>query len=97
MISVRDLHTATRLLDGRVLVVGGTNDIDRALASAEIYDPKTGVFAATGSMAVTRESQRATLLLDGRVLVVGGLGNAAVPRTSIEVYDPGTGAFGSAI
>ena len=38
MNEIRREHTATRLLDGRVLVVGGTRGVGMN-ASAEIYDP----------------------------------------------------------
>jgi hypothetical protein len=39
------------LADGRVLVAGGNSSAvyEKPLASAEIFDPKTGTFAATGS------------------------------------------------
>ncbi|MFN2606564.1 MAG: kelch repeat-containing protein [Acidimicrobiales bacterium] len=70
--------TATDLEDGRVLVVGGTDDFTpgraTTLASAELYDPSTGTWSATGSVAVGRSSHTATRLADGRVLVAGGLG-----------------------
>jgi hypothetical protein len=88
-------HTATRLNDGRVLVAGGDDGQGHDLASAEIYDPKTGAFSPTGSMAQSRSRDTATLLQDGRVLIVGGEGNNSV-LASAEIYDPKTGVFVSA-
>src|SRR5262245_16551955 len=62
-------HTATLLLNGKVLIIGGSS---ARLASAEIFDPVTGTFAATGDMTMPRFGHSATLLSDGRVLVAGG-------------------------
>jgi hypothetical protein len=42
MIEARYLHTATRLLDGRVLVAGSYSGSIGAAASAELYDPSRG-------------------------------------------------------
>jgi len=95
MMTPRSRHTATLLMDGRVLVAGGDveNPTDEraplALATAELYDPIARSFASTGSMTTARATHTATLLRDGRVLIAGG----AADWTSAEVYDPGTGLF----
>ncbi|OGN85993.1 MAG: hypothetical protein A2X23_06310 [Chloroflexi bacterium GWC2_73_18] len=93
----RQIHTATLLADGRVLVAGGYEAGNITLASADLYDPATDTFSATGSLAAARGSHTATLLSDGRVLVAGGgpaswsVGDAFL--TSAELYDPTTGTF----
>ncbi len=84
-------HTATALLDGRVLIAGGRNG-QAYYASAEVYDPKSGTFSATGSMSTPRVGHTATLLSDGEVLVAGG-SDGSGPLASAELYDPTTGKF----
>jgi hypothetical protein len=89
----RSTHTATRLLDGRVLVAGGGSCGD-TYSDAEIYDPNTNAWTATGSMSVPRDYHRAARLPDGRVLVSGGEvhENGTVLATA-ELYDPATGTW----
>ena len=50
----RHFHTATLLPNGQVLVAGGYNRASGYLDSAELYDPATGTWTATGSMATAR-------------------------------------------
>ena len=89
--AARRYHTATLLLDGKVLVVGGEAAGSIYLSSAELYDPATGFWTSTGTLNVARRSHTATLLEDGRVLVAGGYDGSYIG--SAEVYDPGTGLW----
>lgn len=63
------------------------------LASAELYDPATGVWTATGSMAQDRSRHSAALLSNGLVLVAGGVGEFDGFLTEAELYDSGTGTW----
>jgi Galactose oxidase, central domain/Kelch motif len=83
-------HTATLLTNGQVLVAGGYYN----LSSAELYDPVTGDWTATGSLVTGRAGHTATLLPNGKVLVAGGAnynGSNYVTLASAELYDPATG------
>jgi len=93
--AARSKHTATLLPNGKILVAGGLYfDIqgEHHLASAEIYDPATGTWATTGSLAEARSDHTATLLPNGKVLVAVGHNSGGI-LASAAVYDPATGAW----
>jgi hypothetical protein len=95
MNTARVSHTATLLLNGEVLVAGGSNYTDGYLSSTELYNPSNGKFVFTSSMTVPRDSHKAVRLANGEVLGAGGVNNAtccgAPPLASAEIYNPTTG------
>ena len=88
LFQTRQLSTATLLPDGKVLVTGGIKlrSDTIAVASAEVYDPATGTWTATGDMLEPRAGHTATLLQDGTVLVAGAVYPGTT--TSAELYHP---------
>lgn len=94
-------HSATVLTDGRVLVADGEHvrsaHDNITHASAEIYDPHTGVRTATAPMAEPRWNHQAVLLHDGRVLVIGAMVSVGRSRSThlalCELYDPSAGVW----
>jgi hypothetical protein len=94
MTSWRRGQAATLLPDATVLIAGG-GDTSIAPAwsvshtsGAELYDPATNTFSATGSMAVNREGHSATVLPDGTVLVTGGWTYLIGSTDTAEIYHP---------
>jgi hypothetical protein len=90
MTTARHKHAAVLLPDGRVLIVGGSDNRDwrGRFASAELYDPRAGKFSPTTTMSTTRFKFPDTVvqLTSGKILIAGG-GSFA------EVYDPATEVF----
>ena len=91
MHELRDNATGTLLPNGQVLVAGGAH-FGSPFASAELYDPATGLWVLTGSLHTARYDHTATLLPDGKVLVAGGT-TGSLALASAELYDPGTGVW----
>lgn len=96
--AARSGATATLLADGRVLVVGGGRPDrapQRALASAEIFDPAAGRFGPAGTLAQARYKHGALRLANGDVLVVGGSDARDYDGKlrSVERFDVAAGRF----
>ncbi len=89
-------HTATLLASGKVLVAGGLAFVFGPLSNAQLYDPTTGTFIGTGTMATERAFHTATLLPSGKVFLDGGDDNHGESIATAELFDPGSGSFTSA-
>jgi hypothetical protein len=81
------------LPNGKVLVAGGLDSSNFPTTSAELYDPASGTWTATGSLADPRWKHTATLLPNGQVLVAGGDQSLYGDRASAELYDPASGLW----
>jgi hypothetical protein len=80
---------------GRVLVAGGylASSTGQKTASAQIFDPSSGSWTATGSLSTARQQPAAAPLPDGRVLVAGGVDATGHASSTAEIFDPATGSF----
>jgi Galactose oxidase, central domain len=65
-------HSALRLPDGRILIVGGEGPDKQPTTRIEIYDPSTLTSHAVGSLTTSRCEPSVTQLPDGDVLLAGG-------------------------
>jgi N-acetylneuraminic acid mutarotase len=83
-------HTVTRLLNGRILLVGGYSGESGSLAEVDLFDPMNGSIIPVATLHTARHDHSATLLRDARVLVVGGYNPQQGWLADAEVYDPFT-------
>jgi len=89
--------TMTVLEDGRVLIAGGTGDVQNGggingavpLASADVYNPNTGDWSTAHAMSAARAQATATAIPGDKVLVAGGYDTSG-ELASAEIYDAAT-------
>jgi len=90
MIVKRHKHDAVKLADGKVLIVGGSDERDAkgTYSSAELYDPVLSSFEGMSHMNMNRYKHNGTsiLLPNGNVLIAGGANRA-------EIYNIASGKF----
>ena len=94
MVNGRTWHKATRLADGKVLIAGGGELAAVTYDTAQLYDPASGTFDNTASMAARRILFTLTLLGNGKALAAGGRTyNDNIFLSSAELFDPDAGTF----
>ena len=93
-------HLATRPAAAAPRVDVDLPPIGYSWATADLFDPATATWSATGSMTYARSGAVAVTLTDGRVLVVGAedpafrtVGNPGEAYTTAEIFDPATDQF----
>src|SRR5438105_2010554 len=103
-------HAAVLLRSGKVLVAGGGAEAAagaspsaspwEAIASAEVYDPDSGIWTETSTMSVAADSLTAIVLQSGKVFVAPGLIVQGAPNVRAqltthpaELYDPASNSW----
>jgi hypothetical protein len=89
-------HTLTRLRDGRVVILGGTEaDAPMAAQSTWIYDPSRNAWTfPSGPLGPAPVYHTTTLLEGGALLVAGGRRNGfpvSAAEADVVIFDPSTG------
>ena len=101
-------HGASLMNNGRVLISGGSSNVDLTnplslftglLATTELFDPVTNTFLPGPTMLEPRAFHTSTTLTTGRVLVAGGIALLPIvniPNVSSTAYlfNPTTNSFG---
>lgn len=95
MPEARAAHSATELMDGRILLAGGcsADGCEEGISgTAVIFDAKSRSFTPAGNLITPRVGHRSIRLRDGSVLLIGGWTAKGV-TASIERYVPSTNQF----
>jgi hypothetical protein len=91
MTTIVGFQSSTLLNDGTVLIAGGSG-FSGSTAGAELYNPTSKTFSATGSLNSPRDTHTATLLSNGNVLIATGE-NKGTYLTTAELYNPTAKTF----
>lgn len=86
MPTVRALHSATVLADGRVVACGGAQGtllVPISVANVDIFNPSTNTWSSAPALTGARASHTANLMPDGTLVLFGGQG-ATTSLTTIE-------------
>ena len=84
MPNARALHSANRLLDGRVVVCGGaqgTLTAPSSIPNVDVFDPSTNAWTPAPNLTAPRASHVSMLQLDGTLVLFGGQGASTTVPT----------------
>ncbi len=86
----RENHTATRVANGRVVVIGGQfyDDGNHPAAEVEVFDAATLSFNTMHPSPVPRSQHRAVHLKGGHILLVGGWAGDYGRARIVDRYEP---------
>jgi len=89
MNQARGFHTATKLANGKVVVIGGVDTEGVVTDTIETYDPALNTWTTSAvTLTTARKNHTATLLTDNRILIAGGdTGSTATDK--YQIYTPG--------
>ena len=101
MTIARSFFTTDLLPTGKAIAVGGRVHTGpdyfdyHAIAWADLYDPATRKWSATGTMSISCEDHSTSLLSNGQVLMMGGttVDFNGITVASAELYDSTTGVW----
>ena len=92
----RFYHSATALVDGRVLVAGGETGPGPRLTSAELFDPSkpaASAWSTTAPMLTAATMHAALRLPSGLVVITGGRDNNGDSNSTVQLYDPASNTW----
>lgn len=90
--SARDVVLPFVLSNGKVLIVGGADNIT---AVCDLYDPNSQTWTATGSLPAARWGGAGFQLSNGKILYAGGFTTNGItsPASDAYLYDPNAGTW----
>jgi N-acetylneuraminic acid mutarotase len=80
---------SSAVVDGRVYVIGGDNEVTWGSRTVQEYDPATDTWTLKADMPTPRWSL-ATCAVDGKIYAIGGAPDSYTGLSVVEQYDPAT-------
>ncbi len=84
--------SVTQLSNGRMLSVGGTNQVPKGIVDVWTFDPNTEQWARQPDSPLGRYYPTSTKLADGRVIITAGTqSDGSTKNPTVELYTPPSG------